>query len=134
MRVLWIGYGQAGGKIVDTLLGMNRRLYSGIAVNTEQADLVELNNIREKVLVGRYALKGRGVGANIELGANIAEKALSQVMDRIDILERQFDPEAFWIAAGLAGGPGAGSCYVLANELNRVYRPTFPRSNHLSWI
>ena len=40
MRVLWIGYGQAGGKIVDTLLGMNRKLYSGIAVNTEQADLV----------------------------------------------------------------------------------------------
>ena len=124
MRVLWIGYGQAGGKIVDTLLGMNRRLYSGIAINTEQADLVGLDNIREKVLIGRYALKGRGVGANIELGASIAEKALSQVMDRVDILERQFEPEAFWIAAGLAGGTGAGGSYVLANELNRVYRGT----------
>ena len=108
MRVLWIGYGQAGGKIVDTLLGMNRRLYSGIAINTEQADLVGLNNIREKVLIGQYALQGRGVGANIELAANIAEKALSQVMDRIDILKRRFDPEAFWIAAALGGGTGAG--------------------------
>ena len=124
MRVLWIGYGQAGGKIVDTLLGMNRRLYSGIAINTEQADLVGLNNIREKVLIGQYALKGRGVGANIELAANIAEKALSQVMDRIDILKRRFDPEAFWIAAALGGGTGAGGSYVLANELNRVYRGT----------
>ena len=83
-----------------------------------------LNNIRDKVLIGQYALKGRGVGANIELGATIAEKALSQMMDRIDILVRRFDPEGFWIAAGLAGGTGAGGSYVLANELNRVYRST----------
>lgn len=124
MRVLWIGFGQAGGKIVDTLLGINRKIYSSIAINTEEADLVGLKNIRDKVLIGRYALKGRGVGGNIELGASIAEKALSQVMDRIDILERQYDPEAFWIAAGLAGGTGAGGSYVLANELNRVYRST----------
>ncbi|HJN87451.1 MAG: hypothetical protein QF714_05530 [Dehalococcoidia bacterium] len=124
MRVLWIGYGQAGGKIANTLRGTNRKLYEAIAINTEQADLVGLNNIHDKVLIGRYALKGRGVGANIELGASIAEKALSQVMDRIDILVHRFDPEAFWIAAGLAGGTGAGGSYVLANELNRVYRGT----------
>ena len=124
MRVLWVGYGQAGGKIVNTMLETNRRLYEGIAINTEQADLVGLNSIREKVLIGKYALKGRGVGGNIDLGANIAEKALSQVMDRIDLLVNKFDPEAFWIAAGLAGGTGAGGSYVLANELNRVYRGT----------
>ena len=124
MRVLWIGFGQAGGKIANTLMGMNRRLYDAIAINTEEADLGGLDNIREKVLIGRYALKGRGVGANIELGASIAEKALSQMMDKIDVMTRRFDPEAFWIAAGLAGGSGAGGSYVLANELNRVYRGT----------
>jgi cell division GTPase FtsZ len=124
MRVLWIGFGQAGGKITDTLMGLNRKLYDVVAINTEQADLEGLNNIREKILIGRYALKGRGVGSNIELGSEIAEKALSQMMDRIDVMVRRFDPEAFWIAAGLAGGTGAGGSYVLANELNRVYRGT----------
>jgi cell division GTPase FtsZ len=124
MRVLWIGYGQAGGKIANTMMATSRRLYEAIAINTEGADLGGLSHIREKVLIGRYALKGRGVGANIELGANIAEKALSQMMDRIDLLVRKFDPEAFWIAAGLAGGTGAGGSHVLANELNRVYRGT----------
>ena len=124
MRVLWIGYGQAGGKIADTLMSMNRRLYNAIAINTEQADLAGLDNIKEQILIGRYALRGRGVGANIELGANVAEKALSQMMDKIDVMERRFEPEAFWIAAGLAGGTGAGGAYVLANELNRVYRGT----------
>ena len=124
MRILWIGFGQAGGKIVNTMLEVNRKLYSAIAVNTEQADLVGLDNIREKVLIGKYALKGRGVGADIELAANIAEKALSQIMDRIDILARKSDPEAFWIAGGLAGGTGAGGSFVLANELKRTYKNT----------
>ena len=33
MRVLWIGFGQAGGKIVNSLMGMNRKLYDAIAIN-----------------------------------------------------------------------------------------------------
>ena len=124
MRVLWIGFGQAGGKIADTMMGVNSKLYCALAINTEQADLVGLDRIREKVLIGRYLLKGRGVGADIDLAANIAEKALSQVMDRIDIMVRRHDPEVFWICAGLAGGTGAGGSFVLANELKRIYKNT----------
>ena len=93
MRVLWIGFGQAGGKIVNSLMGMNRRLYSAIAVNTEEADLSGLRYIREKVLIGRYALRGRGVGSDIDLGASIAEKSLAQMMDSIDAMVRKRDPE-----------------------------------------
>ena len=122
MRVLWIGFGQAGGKLANTMMEVDRRLYSAIAINTEQADLVGLDHVREKVLIGRYILKGRGVGADIELAANVAEKALSQIMDRIELLVRRHDPEAFWIAAGLAGGTGAGGAFVLANELKRIYK------------
>ena len=55
MRVLWIGFGQAGGKIANSLMGMNRRLYSAIAVNTEEADLSGLRYIRDKVLIGKYS-------------------------------------------------------------------------------
>ena len=122
MRVLWIGFGQAGGKIVNSLMGMNRRLYSAIAVNTEEADLSGLRYIREKVLIGRYALRGRGVGSDIDLGANIAEKSLAQMMDSIDALVRKRDPEVIWIAAGLGGGTGAGGSFVLANELKKIYK------------
>lgn len=121
MRVLWIGYGQAGGKIANTLMGMNHRLYDAIAINTEEADLADLNNIREKTLIGRYKQRGRGVGADIELGAEIAQKALSQMMDRIDIRSCRLDPEAFWVVAGMAGGTGAGGAHVLAKELKEIY-------------
>ena len=122
MRVLWIGFGQAGGKITNALMGMNRRIYSGIAINTEEADLSGLNNIREKVLIGKYALRGRGVGSDIDLGASIAEKSLAQMMDSIDAMVRKRDPEVIWISAGLGGGTGAGGSFVLANELKKVYK------------
>ena len=122
MRILWIGFGQAGGKIANTLMGMNRKIYNAVAINTEEADLAGLNNIRHQVLIGKYALKGRGVGSDIDLGASIAEKALSQMMDKIDVMVKRQDPEAIWIAAGLSGGTGAGGSFVLANELKKTYK------------
>lgn len=121
MRILWIGYGQAGGKIANTLMAVNRKFYDAIAINTEEADLADLDNIKEKTLIGKYKQKGRGVGADIQLGAEVTQKALSQIMDRIDLRSRRFDPEAFWVVAGLAGGTGAGGAHVLAEELRGVY-------------
>ena len=115
---VWTGRGE----IVNSLMGMNRRLYSAIAVNTEEADLSGLRYIREKVLIGRYALRGRGVGSDIDLGASIAEKSLAQMMDSIDAVVRKRDPEVIWIAAGLGGGTGAGGSFVLANELKKIYK------------
>ena len=122
MRVLWLGFGQAGGKIADAMMATRRRVYNAIAINTEEADLAGLRHIRRRVLIGKYALRGRGVGSDIDLGASIAEKALSQMMDKVDEVVRVHDPEAIWIAAGLAGGTGAGGSFVLANELKRIYR------------
>ena len=125
MRLLWIGYGQAGGKLANTFVGMEavsrEKLCHGIAINTEEADFAGLNRIREKVTIGRYKQKGRGVGANIELGAEIAQKSLSQMLDGIDKLNRRLEPEAFWIVAGLSGGTGAGGAHVLARELKTTY-------------
>lgn len=121
MRILWIGFGQAGGKITNTLMGLNKKHYDAIAVNTEEADLADLGNIPRKILIGKYKHRGRGVGADIEVAADIAQKAVSQVMDVIDAHNHRFDPEAFWIAGGLGGGTGAGGSPILAKELKETY-------------
>ena len=44
------------------------------------------------------------------------------MMDSVDVIVRKRDPEAFWIAAGLGGGTGAGGSFVLANELRKIYK------------
>jgi len=121
MRILWIGFGQAGGKITNTLMGLGKKHYDAVAINTEEADLVDLDNIPKKVLIGKYKYRGRGVGGDIEVAADIAQKAVSQMMDVIDVRNRQFDPEAFWIAGGLGGGTGAGGSCILAKELKEIY-------------
>lgn len=121
MRILWIGFGQAGGKLTNTLMGLHQKHYDAVAVNTEEADLADLDNISRRVLIGKYKHKGRGVGADIEVAADIAQKSLSQIMDVIDVHNRRFDPEAFWITAGLAGGSGAGGSPILAKELKEIY-------------
>ncbi len=82
MRILWIGYGQAGGKLANTLMGMNQKSYRGIAVNTENADLAGLKKVNDSVVIGKYKQKGRGVGADLDLGAEIAQKSLSLMIFR----------------------------------------------------
>ena len=121
MRTIWIGYGQAGGKIANTLKGMNRNQYRAIAINTEEADLAGLKKVNERLLIGKYKQRGRGVGANIELSEEIAYKSLSYMMTRLDILGDKLDPEAFWIVAGTAGGTGSGGAHILSDELKSIY-------------
>ena len=121
MKILWIGFGQAGGKVVNTLMGLDRKFYDAVAINTEEADLADLNHIPQKLLIGRYKHRGRGVGGDIEMAADIAGKAVSQMMDVIDVHNRRFDPEAFWIAGGMGGGTGAGGSCILARELKETY-------------
>ncbi|MFO8100879.1 MAG: hypothetical protein R6U37_01730 [Dehalococcoidia bacterium] len=121
MRVLWIGYGQAGGKVANTMMGMDRDNYRAIAINTEEADLTGLNKVNERVLIGKYKQKGRGVGADLELSSDIALKSLSHMMGVIDRYNLEFDPEAFWIISGMAGGTGAGGAHILARELKDIF-------------
>lgn len=121
MRILWIGFGQAGGKVVNTLMDFDKKFYDSVAINTEEADLADLNNVNKKVLIGKYKHRGRGVGGDIEMAADIAQKAVSQMMDVIDVENRKFDPEAYWIAGGLGGGTGAGGSCILAKELKETY-------------
>ncbi len=121
MRILWIGFGQAGGKIANTMMGMDRAHYRAIAINTEEADLTGLNRVNERILIGRYKQKGRGVGADLDLSSEIALKSLSQMMGLIEKIGHDFDPEAYWIISGMAGGTGAGGAHVLASELKSIF-------------
>ncbi|MFB6129830.1 MAG: cell division protein, partial [Salinigranum sp.] len=78
MKLAMIGFGQAGGKIVDKFVDYDRRHGSGIvraavAVNTAKADLLGLERVPQdrRVLIGQSRVKGHGVGADNELGAEI---------------------------------------------------------------
>ena len=127
MKLAMIGFGQAGGKIVDKFLEYDERTGSGIvrsavAVNTAKADLMGLDRIPKsnRVLIGQSRVKGHGVGADNELGAEVAEEDIDEVQGAIDNIPVH-EVDGFLIIAGLGGGTGSGGAPVLAKHLKRIY-------------
>ncbi|MFC5367427.1 tubulin/FtsZ family protein [Salinirubrum litoreum] len=127
MKLAMIGFGQAGGKIVDKFVEYDQRHGSGIvraavAVNTAKADLMGLEHIpdEQRVLIGQSRVKGHGVGADNELGAEIAEEDIDEVQGAIDAIPVH-EVDAFLVVAGLGGGTGSGGAPVLAKHLKRIY-------------
>ncbi|PSQ08390.1 cell division protein [Halobacteriales archaeon QS_6_71_20] len=127
MKLALIGFGQAGGKIVDKFVQYDQRTGSDIvraavAVNTAKADLMGLEEIPndQRVLIGQSRVKGHGVGADNELGAEIAEEDIDEVQGAIDSIPVH-EVDAFLVVAGLGGGTGSGGAPVLAKHLKRIY-------------
>jgi cell division GTPase FtsZ len=127
MKLAMIGFGQAGGKILDKFIEYDKRHGSGIvraavAVNTAKADLMGLEHVPEenRVLIGQSRVKGHGVGADNELGAEIAEEDIDEVQGAIDSIPVH-EVDAFLVITGLGGGTGSGGSPVIAKHLKRIY-------------
>ncbi|MFB6353411.1 MAG: tubulin/FtsZ family protein [Halobacteriales archaeon] len=127
MKLALIGFGQAGGKIVDKFLWYDQQtrsniVRSAVAINTAKADLIGLDYVPDenRVLIGQSRVKGHGVGADNELGAEIAEEDIDEIQGAVDNVPVH-EIDAFIIVAALGGGTGSGGSPVLARHLKRIY-------------
>jgi tubulin-like protein CetZ len=127
MKLALIGFGQAGGKVVDEFLAFDSRIDGGfveaaIAVNSATADIQGLEHVprRDRVLVGQARVKGHGVGADNELGAQVTEEDIDEIQGAID-RDPVHEIDAFLVVAGMGGGTGSGGAPVLAKHLRRIY-------------
>ncbi|ABD41327.1 Tubulin/FtsZ, GTPase [Methanospirillum hungatei JF-1] len=127
MKVFFIGFGQAGGKIVDRFIEFDNRTngssFRAIAVNTARTDLMGLQhlNFEDRVLIGQTSVKGHGVGTDNDTGAQITFDEIDIIMNAID-RKGIGDTEAFIIVSGLGGGTGSGGSPVLARHLKKIYK------------
>jgi cell division GTPase FtsZ len=127
MKLAMVGFGQAGGKILDKFIEEDEEKNHGIvraavAVNTAETDLMGLERVPEsnQVLIGQSQVKGHGVGADNEKGAEIAEADMDEIQNTIDNIPVH-EVDAFLIIAALGGGTGSGGAPVLAKHLQRIY-------------
>jgi cell division GTPase FtsZ len=127
MKLALIGIGQAGGKVVEALVAYDaqtgkRFVTAALAVNTARADLAGLRLLRpeQRVLIGQARVKGHGVGADNELGAEVMSEDIDEVLRALDSIPTH-EVDAFLVVAGLGGGTGSGGAPVLAHELKRLY-------------
>lgn len=123
MKVVLVGVGQAGGKITQALAEFDEQMGFGavrgaVAVNSAKADLRPLSI--DTCLIGQARVNGHGVGGDNELGAEIMQEDVGQVMGKLDG-RITAEADALFVVAGLGGGTGSGGAPVLARELNRVY-------------
>lgn len=129
MNLAVVGFGNAGGKIVDRFVEFeadsNRSLTTfALAVNSAEVDLAKLETIPkdQRLIIGQTheQVKGRGVGADPELGARIARQDLTEIERELDgVPVHQTD--GFLIVAGLGGGTGSGGAPELAERLRQIY-------------
>jgi len=127
MKLAMIGFGQAGGKILDRFLEYDASRGTGIighaiAVNSAKADLMGLDYVpnENRVLVGQSVVKGHGAGTEPDLGEKCTREDLEEIQSAIDRMVSS-EIDAFLIIAGLGGGTGSGGSPVLADHLQRLY-------------
>ncbi|OYR59299.1 cell division protein [Halorubrum ezzemoulense] len=127
MKLALIGVGQAGGKVVDEFLAYDAQtgadiVRGAISVNTAKADLNGIDRLPEdrRILIGQSRVKGHGVGADNELGAEVAEEDIDEIQGALDSVPVH-EIDAFLVVAGLGGGTGSGGAPVIAKNLKRIY-------------
>jgi len=134
MKLVVIGVGQCGGRITDEFARIGKRATShrgieiitdALAVNTDEADLSGLRNVRtdfrHRVLLGGRKTGGHGVGKINELGAQIAREGSDKVIDAVRETRRFYETDAFLIIASASGGTGSGGLPIVTEVLKERY-------------
>ncbi len=134
MKLIVVGFGQCGGRIADEFARLNKRarrhrgieiIIDAFAVNTDSADLAELETIKaeyqHRILIGAGRTHGHGVAKISEVGAEIAMEDADKVIDAMRATQRFFEADAFLLAAGTAGGTGSGATPVMAKVLKQRF-------------
>jgi len=102
-----VGVGGAGNNAVNRMINANVRGVEFIAVNTDKQTLLR-SLAATKMAIGEKITKGRGAGANPDVGQRSAEENIDEIKDILSGTDMVF------ITTGMGGGTGTGAAPVIA--------------------
>lgn len=102
-----IGVGGGGGNAVNRMVESGLRGIEFIAMNTDQQVLLA-SRATMKVQLGAKLTKGRGAGAEPEIGQRSAEESKDEIANALR------GAQMIFITAGMGGGTGTGAAPVVA--------------------
>lgn len=105
-----VGVGGAGGNIINDLMNYARGSYQCIAINTD-VQALEISRVSQAIHIGTEITKGRGAGADPQVGKSAAEHDIEKILSTIG------DAELVFLTGGLGGGTGSGALPVIAQAL-----------------
>ena len=104
IKVIGVG---GGGNAVNRMVSDGLQGVEFIAMNTDQQALSK-NHAATKVQLGSKLTKGRGAGADPEIGQRAAEESKDEIANALKGSQMVF------ITAGMGGGTGTGAAPVVA--------------------
>ncbi len=102
-----IGVGGGGNNAVNRMIASNMRGVEFVAINTDRQALARSNAVT-KIDIGEKITKGRGAGANPEIGARAAEESIEEIKKMLEGTQMVF------VTAGMGGGTGTGAAPIVA--------------------
>ena len=102
-----VGVGGGGGNAVNRMVQSGLRGVEFISMNTDQQALFN-SKATMKVQLGAKLTKGRGAGADPEVGQRSAEESRDEIANALKGAQMAF------ITAGMGGGTGTGAAPVVA--------------------
>ena len=102
-----IGIGGGGNNAVNRMISTNIRGVEFIAVNTD-SQVLDTSCASRKLVIGDKITRGKGAGANPEVGKRSAEESIDDIKEILDGADMAF------ITAGMGGGTGTGAAPVIA--------------------
>ncbi|MEG2206132.1 MAG: cell division protein FtsZ [Oscillospiraceae bacterium] len=102
-----IGVGGGGGNAVNRMVETGLKGVEFISMNTDQQALYT-SHATQKVQIGAKLTKGRGAGADPEIGQRSAEESRDEIASALKGAQMAF------ITAGMGGGTGTGAAPVVA--------------------
>ncbi|APV44308.1 Cell division GTPase FtsZ [Dehalogenimonas formicexedens] len=133
MKLMVIGLGQCGGRLADDFITLQKRAHdfrkveilTGVyVVDTDASSLRGLSQVPQKnrLVIGENKTRGRGVGRQSEVAAQIARDEGFKVIDAIRQSKRFAESDAFLLVGATAGGTAAGCMPVIAEILKERFR------------
>ena len=106
-HILVIGVGGGGGNALNHIIESGVQGVEFIAANTD-AKALGLNKAPHKIILGEKLTKGRGAGADPQVGLDAAKESMDRIREYISGADMVF------VTAGMGGGTGTGAAPIIA--------------------
>ena len=108
-----VGVGGGGNNAVNRMISTNIRGVEFIAINTD-SQAISTSCAARKLIIGNKVTKGKGAGANPDMGKRSAEESIEDIRAVLNGAHMVF------ITAGMGGGTGTGAAPIVAKAAREM--------------